>query len=112
MLIRGGRNLGTTCFFPRALLAEPQEALVSFIMQYYASAEVPAEVLLGSPFEDARALAEALSERVGHASFGVHPVRGHRGRWLELTAGERHAGTAHALRSASGHGRDAARSRP
>src|SRR5579863_250138 len=41
MLVRGGRNLGTTCHFPRALLAEPHEALASFVMQYYATAAAP-----------------------------------------------------------------------
>ncbi|HEY2591849.1 MAG TPA: excinuclease ABC subunit UvrC, partial [Steroidobacteraceae bacterium] len=35
MLVRGGRNLGTTSYFPRAALAEPHEALASFVMQYY-----------------------------------------------------------------------------
>jgi excinuclease ABC subunit C len=104
MLIRGGRNLGTTCFFPRALLAEPQEALVSFIMQYYASAEVPAEVLLGSPLEDAPALAEALSERVGHAIEVRHPVRGIAVRWLELAA--ENATQALRMRFAQRHGMD------
>ena len=32
MLIRGGRNLGTSSYFPRAALAEPHEALTSFVM--------------------------------------------------------------------------------
>jgi excinuclease ABC subunit C len=32
MLVRGGRNLGTTSYFPRATLAEPDEALSSFVM--------------------------------------------------------------------------------
>ena len=46
MLVRGGRNLGTTSYFPRAPLAEPGEALASFAMQYYADAAAPPEVLL------------------------------------------------------------------
>src|SRR6266478_1799133 len=45
MLVRGGRNLGTTSYFPRAALAEPEEALASFVMQYYATQEKPPEVL-------------------------------------------------------------------
>src|SRR5205823_13916731 len=44
MLVRGGRNLGTTSYFPRAALAEADEALASFILQYYADAEAPAQV--------------------------------------------------------------------
>src|SRR5499425_837025 len=63
MLVRGGRNLGTSSYFPRAVLAEPHEALTSFVMQYYANAEAPAEVLLGSHIEEAPALEAALRER-------------------------------------------------
>ena len=85
MLVRGGRNLGTNSYFPRALLAEPHEALASFVMQYYASAEVPPEVLLGSRLEDAPALAEVLSSRSGHAVEVRHPMRGLGARWVELT---------------------------
>src|SRR5207245_9190263 len=85
MLVRGGRNLGTTSYFPRAALAEADEALASFVMQYYASAEAPAEVLLGKPLEDAPSLAELLSSRTGHAVEVRHPQRGLAVRWVELT---------------------------
>src|SRR6516225_31900 len=51
MLVRGGRNLGTTSYFPRAALSEPDEALASFIMQYYATQEAPPEVLVGRKLE-------------------------------------------------------------
>jgi len=85
MLVRGGRNLGTTSYFPRALLAEPEEALASFIMQYYAEAEPPPEVLLGQVLPDAAALAEALSGKAGHAVEVRHPSRGLAAKWVELT---------------------------
>jgi len=85
MLVRGGRNLGTTSYFPRAVLAEPDEALSSFVMQYYASADPPPEVLLGSRLEDAAPLAEALSGRAGHAVDVRAPARGLAVRWVELT---------------------------
>src|SRR6195256_2539235 len=85
MLVRGGRNLGTTSYFPRAALAEPHEALASFVMQYYATAEAPAEVLLGTPLEDAASLAELLGSRTGHAVDVRHPQRGLAVRWVELT---------------------------
>jgi excinuclease ABC subunit C len=84
MLVRGGRNLGTTSYFPRAMLAEPHEALASFVMQYYASADAPEEVLLGSRLEDAEALAEALSTRIGRNIQVRHPLRGLGVRWVEL----------------------------
>jgi excinuclease ABC subunit C len=85
MLVRGGRTLGTNSYFPRAPLAEPHEALASFVMQYYASAEVPPEVLLGTRLEDAPALAEVLSTRSGHAVEVRHPMRGLGARWVDLT---------------------------
>lgn len=85
MLVRGGRNLGTTSYFPRAALAEPGEALASFIMQYYASQEPPPEVLLGTPLEDAAALAEALGTRAGRSVRVRAPSRGLAVRWVELT---------------------------
>jgi excinuclease ABC subunit C len=84
MLVRGGRNLGTTSYFPRAALAEPHEALASFVMQYYGN-DVPPEVLLGSRIEEAASLAEVLSERSGHAVEVRHPQRGLAVRWVELT---------------------------
>jgi excinuclease ABC subunit C len=85
MLVRGGRNLGTTSHFPRAPLAEADEALASFIMQYYASAEPPAEILVGIRLRDATALAEALGSRAGRTLEVRTPVRGLAARWVELT---------------------------
>ncbi|MGA9368111.1 MAG: excinuclease ABC subunit UvrC, partial [Steroidobacteraceae bacterium] len=67
MLVRGGRNLGTTSYYPRALLAEPEEALSSFIMQYYATQEPPPEVLVGQKLEDTESLSQALTSRTSHA---------------------------------------------
>ena len=85
MLVRGGRNLGTTSYFPRAPLAEAGEALASFAMQYYADAAAPPEVLLGLALPDAAALAEALSGKAGHAVEVRHPSRGLAAKWVELT---------------------------
>jgi len=84
MLVRGGRNLGTTSSFLRAVFAEPQEALSSFLMQYYAQHETPAEVLVGQRLEDAGALAEALGKCVGHAVTVRCPTRGIAARWVHL----------------------------
>jgi len=85
MLVRGGRNLGTTSYFPRAALAEPGEALSSFIMQYYASQEAPPEVLVGLKLEDMESLSQALTGRAGHAVHVRSPSRGLGARWAELT---------------------------
>ncbi len=85
MLVRGGRNLGTSSYFPRATLAEPEEALSSFVMQYYASQEPPAEVLVGRKLEDAEALSQALAERAAHSVQVRCPVRGLGVRYVQLT---------------------------
>ncbi len=85
MLIRGGRNLGTTSYFPRAALADPDEALGSFILQYYTGQEPPAEVLLGLPLADSEAMGEVLRARAPHAVTVRNPVRGIAARWVELT---------------------------
>ena len=107
MLVRGGRNLGTTSYFPRAALAEPHEALASFVMQYYAGTEVPPEVLLGSRIEEAEALAEVLSARAGQPVAGAPPGARACAALGGTDPRERHAGAAHALRPAPGDGRDA-----
>src|ERR1700736_1571887 len=85
MLIRGGRNLGTSSYFPRAALAEPEEALSSFLMQYYATQDPPPEVLVGRKLEDADALAQALTSRTSRNVHVRCPVRGLGVRYVELT---------------------------
>jgi excinuclease ABC subunit C len=86
MLVRGGRNLGTTSYFPKATLAEPDEALSSFIMQYYATQEPPPEVLVGRALPDAEALSQALRTRANHEVHVRFPMRGLGVRWAEMTA--------------------------
>jgi excinuclease ABC subunit C len=85
MLVRGGRNLGTTSYFPRAALADPDEALGSFILQYYTAQEPPAEVLLSLALADSEAMGVVLRERAKHAVSVRKPVRGIAARWVELT---------------------------
>jgi excinuclease ABC subunit C len=86
MLVRGGRNLGTTGFFPRAALALPEEALGSFMMQYYANQPPPPEILVSHELEDADAIGEALSERVPGTTVRVRrPQRGLAAKWVEMT---------------------------
>ena len=85
MLVRGGRNLGTTSYFPRAALAEPEEALSSFVMQYYALQEPPPEVLIGQKLEGTESLSQALTTRAAHGVRVRCPARGLGARWAELT---------------------------
>jgi excinuclease ABC subunit C len=84
MLVRGGRNLGTTSYFPRGALAEPAEALTSFIMQYYATQEAPPEVLVSAELEDPQALAQALATQAARTVNVRRPARGLGARWIKL----------------------------
>ncbi|HWP86239.1 MAG TPA: excinuclease ABC subunit UvrC, partial [Burkholderiales bacterium] len=56
MIIRGGRNLGATGYFPKGALAEPNEALASFLMQYYADTPPPPEILVNLELAESEAL--------------------------------------------------------
>jgi len=84
MPVRGGRSLGTQGFFPKAALAEPAEALSSFMMQYYASQPPPPEIYTNLELEDAAALAEALAPLAGRAVRLRRAQRGLAARWVEM----------------------------
>ena len=86
MLVRGGRNLGTRNYFPRATLAEPQEALSSFMLQYYALQEPAPELIVGRELPDGESLAQVLEARVGRRIRIHSPHRGIAARWVELAA--------------------------
>ncbi len=85
MLVRGGRSLGTSAFFPKALLAEAHEALASFVLQYYSTEAAPPEVLLGTDLPDLESVGEALSQLAGRSVKVRAPQRGLAARWVELT---------------------------
>jgi excinuclease ABC subunit C len=85
MIIRGGRNLGSTTYFPKGSLAEPNEALASFLMQYYATTPPPAEVLVNLELAEADALIEALKDRAEGALRIWRPSRALPARWMAMT---------------------------
>jgi excinuclease ABC subunit C len=81
LLIRGGRSLGTTGYFPRSP-GTPEEVLVSFLLQHYAREEVPGEVMVSLVLPDAAALTEALTQQQGKAVALSTPERGLPARWV------------------------------
>ncbi|MFO0452570.1 MAG: excinuclease ABC subunit UvrC [Pseudomonadota bacterium] len=84
MFVRGGRNLGTTTFFPKAPQASPEEVLAAFVAQYYLRGAAPPEIVVDTAIEDADVLSAALAERAGHR-VAIHVAqRGLKVRWLEL----------------------------
>jgi len=82
--IRAGRNLGNKTYFPEGSDMDTAETLTAFLTQYYLSREVPAEILVNQPPEDADLLAQVLSEQVKRTILLTHKVRGERARWLAL----------------------------
>src|SRR5262245_7291739 len=85
MIIRGGRNLGSTTYFPKGALAEPNEALASFLMQYYAETPPPAEILVNVELAEAEALTDALSSRAGSSTKIWRPSRALPARWRAMS---------------------------
>jgi excinuclease ABC subunit C len=82
LLVRGGRSLGTTGFFPRAP-GTAEEVLASFLLQHYAREEPAAELRLNIELPDAVAVGEALSQQHGRQIQLSRPVRGLAARWVE-----------------------------
>jgi excinuclease ABC subunit C len=84
VFVRGGRNLGSTNFFPKGGLGGATEALAGFLAQYYLSRESPDEILVSQAVEDGSVLEAALKARAGRAVPIRSGVRGTRARWLEM----------------------------
>lgn len=85
MPVRGGRSLGTSGFFPKAVFAESDEALSSFIMQYYGEQSPPPEIYTNIVLGDSESIAEALASLAGHAVRVRRAQRGLAARWVEMT---------------------------
>jgi len=84
MFIRGGRMLGTTQFFPRSPVSEPEEVLSAFIAQHYLDGQAPPEILVSLEVPDADVLSETLSARAPRKVVVRRPTRGLKARWVEL----------------------------
>ncbi|HTQ37252.1 MAG TPA: excinuclease ABC subunit UvrC [Steroidobacteraceae bacterium] len=82
LLVRGGRNLGTTAYFPRAP-GSAEEVLASFLLQHYAREEPAGEVRVNLELPDAGALAEALTRQHARQIAVSRPARGLPARWVE-----------------------------
>ncbi|MGE0113950.1 MAG: excinuclease ABC subunit UvrC [Steroidobacteraceae bacterium] len=84
VFVRGGRNLGTATFFPRAGLAEREELLTSFVTQYYLSHEAPGEIVVDAPIEDREVVEASFEQYARHPVSLRSKVRGQRARWLAM----------------------------
>jgi excinuclease ABC subunit C len=84
VFVRGGRNLGSSNYFPKGGLGGDREAMAAFLAQYYLARGAPPEVVVNCRIDDPEVLGEALRERSGHAVRIRHGVRGTRARWLAM----------------------------
>lgn len=85
VFIRSGQQIGDRSFFPSmADEHEPGSILHAFISQYYPGKQIPRELLLSHPVEDAPLLEAVLSAEAGHAVRLSARVRGERARRVEL----------------------------
>ena len=84
VFVRGGRNLGSTNFFPKGGLGGEREALAGFLAQYYLARESPDEIVVSEAVEDGHVLEAALRERAGRPVPIRSGVRGARARWLAM----------------------------
>jgi excinuclease ABC subunit C len=82
LLVRGGRSLGTTSYYPRAP-GSAEEVLASFLLQFYAREAPPAEIRVNLTLPDAAALGEALTQQHGRKIDLSRPARGLAARWIE-----------------------------
>ncbi len=83
--IRGGRNLGSTVFFPKIPVeASEADILAAFITQYYIGKNVPSELLLSHAPDGTDLIQTVLAEQAGRKVKLTASVRGERARWLKL----------------------------
>lgn len=84
-VVRRGRHIGNTAFFPKAPADMEESALLAgFLAQFYATHEVPDTLILSTRPDEVEILREALAERAGRAVRLQVEVRGERARWLEM----------------------------
>ena len=82
--VRGGQNWGHRAFFPaHTAEVEEDEALLSFLAQFYDEVPPPRELLLDRALSEADLLAEALSERAERRVTIRMPQRGSGKRMVE-----------------------------
>ncbi len=84
VFVRGGRNLGSSNYFPKGGLGDEGEMLAGFLAQYYLAREAPSEIVLSRAVEGTAALEQALAQKAGHTVEIRSNVRGTRARWIEM----------------------------
>ncbi len=84
VFVRGGRNLGSSNYFPRGGLGGDREVMGAFLSQFYLAREAPAEILVDGPVEEGDLLEQALQQKSQRTVRIRGNVRGTRARWIEM----------------------------
>lgn len=83
--VRNGINLGNKGFHPATPAGSTSaEILDAFVAQYYLEHDLPREIILAEPIENAELLETVLRERAGASVVIRHRVRGERARLQQL----------------------------
>jgi len=101
--VRNGVNLGNKAFHPATPPGSSSaEILDAFVAQYYLEHEIPRQIVLSEPIENAELLASVFRDRTGTAVGLVHRVRGERARLQQLARTNAEIALATRLASRSG----------
>ncbi len=88
LFVRRGSILGSRSYYPQAGLVESaSEVLGEFLPQFYLASEgreIPRQVVINRPIEEAELLTQALREASGRQLQITHKVRSHRAQWLQM----------------------------
>ncbi|MCX8519144.1 MAG: excinuclease ABC subunit UvrC [Methylophilaceae bacterium] len=84
VMIRGGRHLGDSSYFPHnSQDATLEEAMQAFIMQHYTAQNTP-PLLISQPIAKSALLREALHTQIGHPVALHTRAVGDKGVWLKM----------------------------
>lgn len=101
--VRNGINLGNKAFYPATPMGSTSaEILNAFVAQFYLQHDLPREIVVSEPIEDAALLQEVFSRRLGVNVNLVHSVRGERAKLQSLAVTNAEVGLATRLASRSG----------
>ena len=101
--VRNGINLGNKAFYPATPMGSSSaEILNAFMAQFYLEHDLPREIIVSEPVEDAELFQQVFSQRLGAAVGVVHRVRGERAKLQALALTNADIALAARLASRSG----------
>jgi excinuclease ABC subunit C len=89
LYVRDQKILGTKTYFPKLpQQTEAEEIFPAFLLQFYLNnmggQQIPREIVIGEPLEDADSIAAAISAAAGHKVSLNAAKRGEKARYLDL----------------------------